>query len=456
MNLEFAKQVADSVLYEGYLLYPYRASAVKNRQRFNFGVLLPPAYAQAQTGNDAWSMQTECLLEGDNPRLDVRLRFLQVILRRAGRILGPTPGACGASEPRYEIVPEIVVDGEAYPTWQEAIEREVKALDCSVSDLARQPLVVEWNSPAMNETETLRNAADQPAGVLIRRRERVDCSMHLKTIRLDERLWKVTVEVANRSACDARCTRDEALPHSLIAAHTILAGRQGLFASLLDPPETLKTASASCRNIGTWPVLLGSEGERDWMLSSPIILYDYPQIAAESAGSFFDGTEIDEMLTLRILTMTNEEKREMAATDPRTRELLDRTEAMTPAELARLHGALRSPRQFEGAPGGEDNAPWSTVDNKPRLASLQVGGTELTIGDRVRLDPKGRADIMDLVLKDKVAVVEAIECDFEDRVHLAVTIADDPGREMGFGHMPGHRFFFGPDEVQPLAPGSPE
>jgi hypothetical protein len=87
--------------------------------------------------------------------------------------------------------------------------------------------------------------------------------------------------------------------------------------------------------------------------------------------------------------------------------------------------------------------------------TTRIGGTELTIGDRVRLDPKGRADIMDLVLKDRVAVIEAIECDFEDHVHLAVTIADDPGREMGFGHMPGHRFFFGPDEVQPLPAESP-
>ena len=341
MNLELAKQVADSVLYEGYLLYPYRTSAVKNRQRFNFGVLLPPAYAQAQTGNDASSMQTECLLEGSNPRIDVRLRFLQVIVHRAGRILGPPPGTGGSLDSRYEIVPEIVVDGEAFPTWQEAIEREVKGLDCSVSDLARQPLVVEWNSPSMNETESLRNAAGQPAGALIRRRERVDCTMHVKASRLDGRLWRITVEVANRSACDARCTRDEALPHSLVAAHTILAARQGLFASLLDPPETLKDASASCRNVGTWPVLLGSEGERDWMLSSPIILYDYPQIAAESAGSFFDGTEIDEMLALRVMTLTDAEKREMRNVDRLARELLERTESLPQEHLLKLHGTMR-------------------------------------------------------------------------------------------------------------------
>src|SRR5271156_5419647 len=124
-----------------------------------------------------------------------------------------------------------------------------------------------------------------------------------------------------------------------------------------------------------------------------------------------------------------------------------------PPCLRPLHTAGEGAERSEA---GEGSADWSAIDNKPRLASLRIGGTELTIGDRVRLNPKGRADIMDLVLKDRVAVIEAIESDFEDRVHLAVTIADDPGREMGFGHMPGHRFFFGPEEVQPLPKESPE
>jgi hypothetical protein len=217
----------------------------------------------------------------------------------------------------------------------------------------------------------------------------------------------------------------------------------------MEPPEDLRKAAASCDNQGTWPVLVGEAGSTDMLLSSPIILYDYPEIAPESPGDFFDGTEIDEMLTLRILTMTDEEKREMAATEPRARALLERTEAMTSTQIGRLHGALRSPRGL-GA-----NA-WSGIDDKPRLTSVRVAGADLMVGDRVRLNPKGRADIMDLVLKDRVAVIEAIECDFEDRIHVAVTIADDPGREMGFGHMPGHRFFFGRDEVEPLPVESTE
>jgi hydrogenase maturation protease len=341
MNLELAKQVADSVLYEGYLLYPYRASAVKNRQRFNFGVLLPPAYARAQTGNDAWCMQTECLLEGEEPRIDVRLRFLQVIVRQAGRLLYLHHDNPGSIEPQYELVPAITVDGDVFPTWLEAIEREVKVLDCRVTELAREGGGVEWNNPSTSETETLVNSTGHPAGVLVRRRERIDCTLKVKACRLRERLCKVTVEVANLSSCNGRCSREEALPHSLVAAHTILTAREGFFVSMLDPPESLKSESAACQNIGTWPVLLGTEGEREWMLSSPIILYDYPQIAAESAGSFFDGTEIDEMLALRVMTLTDDEKREMRTVDRLARELLERTESLPQEHLLKLHGTMR-------------------------------------------------------------------------------------------------------------------
>jgi hypothetical protein len=374
VNLELAKQVADSVLYEGYLLYPYRASAVKNRQRFNFGVLLPPAYAQAQTGADASTMQTECLLEGENPRLDVRVRFLQIIVREAGRLRESwnTGGQQSVPESsRYEIVPRLTVDGELYQTWQEAVEREVTIADCPIADLtgestgrARllpsrsererreesaqqqlrppcQPREACWSSPPNEEIETLYDAQGRPAGALVRHRQQIDCAVTVRATLLGERLWKLTVGVENRTLCDGRVTRDQALPHSLVAAHTILTAREGTFVSLLDPPQSLAAECAACKNVGTWPVLLGTEGERDWMLSSPIILYDYPQIAAESAGNFFDGTEVDEMLALRVMTLTDDEKREMRNVDRLARELLERTESLPQEHLLKLHGTMR-------------------------------------------------------------------------------------------------------------------
>ena len=94
---------------------------------------------------------------------------------------------------------------------------------------------------------------------------------------------------------------------------------------------------------------------------------------------------------------------------------------------------------------------WSLEPEGQPLETVTVFGVALRPGDRVRLWPQKTADIMDIALKGKVAVVEAIERDFEDQVHLAVVIEDDPGRDLGMMRQPGHRFFFSPEEVEPLA-----
>ncbi len=227
------------------------------------------------------------------------------------------------------------------------------------------------------------------------------------------------------------------------STHTILGVEGGAFISLFDPPEDVKDAAAGCVNVGTWPVLAGEPGSASTMLSSPIILYDYPQVAPESPGDLFDGTEIDEILTLRILGMTDEEKREMAVADVRARALLERTEALSAPQMERLHGALRDPHLVAAPP--EVRPP----PQKPGLAFLHTGGRDFTVGDRVRLRAKGGGDIMDIVINGEVAIIEAIERDFEDRVHVAVVLEKDPGRELGFERMPGHRFFFSPEEIEP-------
>jgi hypothetical protein len=102
--------------------------------------------------------------------------------------------------------------------------------------------------------------------------------------------------------------------------------------------------AADCHNIGVWPVLVGEPGQRDTLLVSPIILYDYPQIAPESAGDLCDGTEIDEILMLRIMTLTDEEKREMRCLDDRACEILERAELMSQEQLMKMHGAVRGLR----------------------------------------------------------------------------------------------------------------
>jgi len=98
---------------------------------------------------------------------------------------------------------------------------------------------------------------------------------------------------------------------------------------------------------------------------------------------------------------------------------------------------------------------WNPLEEiKTPPESVRVFGIDLRVGDRIRIWPQKSADIMDIALKGKVAVIEAIEQDFEDQIQLAVVLDDDPGREFGMMRQPGHRFFFSPEEVEPVTGGA--
>jgi hydrogenase maturation protease len=296
MNAKLVEEIANAVLYEGYLLYPYRASATKNQQRWNFGVLYPRTFCELQNGTDAWSMQTECLAQADaNATLNVRVRFLQVVERTR--------------------------DGASGEGRQEGLERDIQI-----------------NSLDLNELPMLRNFAFPPE---------IEGSVQVEAERLEGRWFKIRVRILNTACLDGSTSRNGALAKSLVSTHTIVHLEGGNFVSLMNPPEELREAARKCENVGAWPVLVGEAEEGDAMLSSPIILYDYPQIAPESAGPLFDGTEIDEILTLRILTLSDEEKAEMGQTDERAREILERTTCLPPEQLMKMHGALRGLRRTE-------------------------------------------------------------------------------------------------------------
>jgi hypothetical protein len=332
MNLKLVEKIVNALLYEGYILYPYRASAVKNRQRWNFGVIYPQDYSLSQGGAEASSMQTECLLLGDQrAKLDVKIRFLHLL----ARTVGAEPLEIGATIP---------------DAWQEAVEREVNARGIDLSEIVAEPRRMTFAFPAMREATPLLDSGGQAVGVIARRQQLIEGTVEVAAERAGDGLFKVAVRILNLTPLEDAChkSRDEALMRSLISTHTILGVRRGEFVSLLDPPEAFREAAAGCRNLGAWPALVGAEGERDCLLAAPIILYDYPQVAPESAGDFYDGTEIDELLTLRVMTMTDQEKQEMRLVDERARQILERTETLSPERLMKLHGAVRSLRRFEG------------------------------------------------------------------------------------------------------------
>jgi hypothetical protein len=348
MNLDRVEKIAEAVLYEGYMLYPYRASAVKNQLRWNFGVLCPQSYSKSQDDSEAWTMQTECLMRGDSSaRLNVKIRFLQIINRTVGRLTHLLYELPVDTEPEFEVVNRLEVSGQMFVPWQEAVEREVAApLLQAASAPFHRPLLFEF--PSGREFEPLRGEGGLIAGVNIREWETLSGSVEIESKQCLDGVIKVAVRIHNRTSYEPsqHQSRADSLMYSLVSVHTILVLEKGQFISMLDPPESLRSVVEECRNVGTWPVLVGADGDLDTMLSSPIILYDYPQIAPESSGNLFDGTEIDEILSLRILTMTKEEKREMRQSDQRARQILERTESMPPEQFMKLHGALRGLRRL--------------------------------------------------------------------------------------------------------------
>jgi hypothetical protein len=346
MTRPLVDRIADAVLYEGYILYPYRPS-IKNRQRWTFGGLYPRSYCQAQPGADTWSNQTECLVVGSPyTALDVRVRFLHLTQRQVGEIVPPLSASSAGAEPAYRPVEALQVGDQLFHSWQEAHECEVVLSGIKLGDILDRPLRRAFTFPGRRWREPLPAPSGEIAGVLVREQHNVDGTCDISVAAVCEKLFRVTIRVFNLTPFDtARGSgRDDALLRSLISTHSVLRVRGGEFVSLLDPPEEWQQASEACRNIGLWPVMVGEEGQKDTVLSSPIILYDYPQIAPESPGEFFDGTEIDEMLTLRIMTLTEEEKRSMASVDERARQLLTRTQSLAAEELTQLHGAVRGLR----------------------------------------------------------------------------------------------------------------
>ena len=347
MNAALVDQIVKAVLYEGYMLYPYRPSAVKNRQRFNFGVVYPRAYSEAQHGMDACTMQTECLVHATTETMcAVRVRFLHMVARSVSKPNAVAGDPLEDSEVAFEMVERLQVNGRTYQPWQEAVEETIEITEFNLNALAARPMQWPFRLSARQEREVIRDEFGKVAGMIVREKRTVAGTVELAAKRLEHGLLKLSVRIMNDSHMDTSggLSREAALERSLVSAHTILETRDGEFVSLVDPPDAYREAGQACQNVGTWPILVGAPGERDTMLSSPIILYDYPEVAPESPGDLFDGAEIDEILSLRILTMTEEEKREMRESDERARQILERTEALPEEQWMKLHGALRGLR----------------------------------------------------------------------------------------------------------------
>ncbi|MGC2238577.1 MAG: hypothetical protein WA584_20655 [Pyrinomonadaceae bacterium] len=193
MNLDLVEKIADAVLYEGYILYPYRASAVKNRQRFNWGVLAPQTYSEAQFGTERWQTQTEVLISGDeNTKIDLKLRFLHLREREVYQV----------DEPTSELRPVgfLEVGGQIFQTWQEAVERETDVFNLDVKALAEQPQKFKFSFPANHEIEPLCDENQKTTGAIIRKQQSLEGEIEAQSSKLKAQSSKLKIRIQiNRS-----------------------------------------------------------------------------------------------------------------------------------------------------------------------------------------------------------------------------------------------------------------
>ena len=478
MNLEAIRRMADAVLYEGYILYPYRASAPKNRSRWQWGVVMSPGYAAADP-SESDATRCEFVLEhSGQPEINVILRFLQV--QRRG----------------YE-TPDGAPTGE---TWDEAVEREIEftvgPAELLGASYVGSGYVKDFDIEGGEDREAL---PDGTPGYAVRRRAPLAGAVTVRAVAVPGpwQALRLQFRTENRTVVDpVPPRREDALPTALVAAHMIITAAGGEFISMTDPPMWAKAAVDECENVGGWPVLADPDGGREVMLSAPIILYDHPELAPESPGDLYDGTEIDEILTLRTLTLSDAEKAEARATDPRAAALIDRVESMDPQTMAGLHGTMRPGRPAGSGQGtgfgpeagfgpgagagpgsgvslgtgagpgrgfwpGGPAVPWDASDPSvpwwdpeadasvsPDTDSVTIAGQQIARGSQVRLRPGARrADAQDMFLIGRIADVQAVLLDVDDKPYLAVSLAEDDFADIKVSH--GRFLYFTPDEVEP-------
>jgi hypothetical protein len=424
-----ALAVANAVLYEGYLLFPYTASSGKNRVRWQFGVLVPEAYLSANTGETA-EQQTEVLIEADPSaavRATVLLRFLQVEARRVDAYI----------DAAFVPVPRLTVAGSIYLTFDEGVEREIEVrVDAAPAGVQAVSIAFEGGT----KVEILHDEHGAVRGRVTRERWplRGTLAILCEPVTGTPALRRMRVHVENRSAVVAG-ERAGALRTAFVATHALLAVENGAFVSVLDPTPQATGPTRTLENRHVFPVLVGdpagSEQRSHLVLSSPIILYDFPDVAVQTDTDAFDATEIDELLTLSVLSLPDAERDEARATDPRARAIVERAERFGADQLATLHARVSA------------DDPFASID-VPALDCVFVNGVKVSKGSAVRLHPKRRADVWDMFLAGKVATVRAVHQDVEDVLYVAVTVDDDPASDMHEWY--GRSFFFSPDEIEPV------
>jgi hypothetical protein len=386
-------ELVDSLLYEGYALYPYTPAAMKNATPTPFGIAYPPAYA-ADLPSTFDHIELRCVLEApSDATLAGEVRFLAAAGHR-----------------------------------HEAFARRLALTSMSLGEL------LAGSGPGRSSLER-RFDREPGAGESLR------VGLELSVRRLAPGRFELALRVENRTPCAAGMDRAGALAHALISTHPILRVRGGgRFVSPLEHP---------CPSVNTFPVLAGAAD--DAVVGAAIVLPDHPQIAPESRGGMFDSTEIEEALLLHVKALSDAEREEIERDDPRVREMVARAAAATPEEVLALHGrmTLSDPAEGERRSRVSESPPVEPpglADPTQGEPQAEVDGVTFRRGGKIVLRPGADADLHARLLDGRTATIERILIDYDGKTHLGVTIDGDAGQELLRDS--GRLLFFFPDEVE--------
>lgn len=330
------ENLTKTVLYEGYSIFPYHRSAIKNQKPIPFGVIYPEEYHKYNHYAPSL-MQTECVVNTESQvSININVRFLHLIKTEVFQ------------NDNTEKENKNNFNKFSHEGWQ-TIERTIPSGDVPLYELvnSKQTFIIDFDSVEQTKYSTGEN--DLLKSKQINSVSKINGTITLEAFPIENKssFFRIRVTVTNNSVINnaETASQHEAFSQSFISTNTILKITGGEFSSEQNPSENFKSIISQNKNIGTWPILI--EESNRTMLSSPIILYDYPKINAQSKGDLFDSLEIEEMLMLHLSVMSEDEKNNIAESDDKMRAMLDKAKQVTPEELLNLHGGMFENENFK-------------------------------------------------------------------------------------------------------------
>ena len=332
------ERITKTVLYEGYSLYPYYRSSAKNSKPVPFGAVYPRQFVKHNPDVHS-TTQTQCIIKGtDDTEIEITVRFLQLRNRQLLKIDHDEYGP-GQFRPT-----DSIKEGDAtYHSGWEGVERELNLGTHTISTIVDNKVEKDIAFESEKANDIIYGENGTVAGNVIISQSKINGTITASADPAGDNKngFKITVQISNTTSVDnsEKLSRNDSYKLSFLSTHTILKTEEGAFISQTDPKQNWEKIVEACDNINTWPILI----EKDYktMLSSPIVLYDYPEIAPESMGDMFDGTEIEEALVLHMATMPEEEKQKIDKGDPKMKAMMERVESVTPEEIMSLHGGFK-------------------------------------------------------------------------------------------------------------------